>query len=49
MTYYVPMLIKTNAHIISNAEVMCAKSTVVDNGRVFVVLFTVVTCSVVYC
>ena len=47
----VPMSIKNKRAYISNAEVMCAKSTVVDNGQVFIVLFTgkVVTCSVIYC
>ena len=42
---------KNKRAYISNTKVMCAKSTLVDSGQVFVVLFTrkVVTCSVVYC
>jgi len=41
---------KNERTYISNAKVICAKSTVVDNGQVFVVLCRrkVVTCSV-YC
>jgi len=44
-------VIKNRCASILNATVMCARSTVVDNGQVFVVLFTreVVTRSVVYC
>ena len=43
-------VIKNRCASILNAKAMCARSTVVDNGQVFVVLFTreVVTRSVVY-
>ena len=44
-------VIKNRCASILNAKAMCARSTVVDNGQVFVVLFTreLVTRSVIYC